>query len=99
MKDTIRYAMSPRPKTLDADATVVEAAQLMREEDIGDVMVVDGDGERLCGILTDRDIVVRALAQGLDPNQTLVGDICSRELTTVSPDHGVGHAVRLMRAK
>ena len=97
MNDNIRDVMSPRPKILDANATVAEAAEVMRAEDIGGVMVVAGD--RLYGILTDRDIVVRALAAGLDPNETSIGDICSRDLTTVSPDDGVGHAVRVMRAK
>jgi CBS domain-containing protein len=97
MNDNVRDVMSPRPKILDADATVAAAAALMRAEDIGDVMVI-AEG-RLYGILTDRDIVVRALARGLDPNETCIGDICSRELTTVSPDDGIGHAVRMMRAK
>ena len=96
--DNIRDVMSSRPKTLDADQTVVAAAQLMRGADIGDVLVVKSD-DRLHGILTDRDIVVRVLAEGLDPNQTRVGDICSRVLTTVSPDDGVSHAVRVMREK
>ena len=98
MHDNIRDVMSSRPKTLDADQTVVAAAQLMRRADIGDVLVVKSD-DRLHGILTDRDIVVRVLAEGLDPNQTRVGDICSRVLTTVSPDDGVSHAVRVMREK
>ena len=98
MHDNIRDVMSSRPKTLDADQTVAAAAQLMREADIGDVLVVKSD-DRLHGILTDRDIVVRVLAEGLDPNQTRVGDICSRVLTTVSPDDGVSHAVRVMREK
>jgi CBS domain-containing protein len=97
MNDNIRDVMSPRPKILDTNATVAETAEVMRAEDIGGVMVVAGD--RLYGILTDRDIVVRALATGLDPNETYIGDICSRDLTTVSPDDGVGHAVRVMRAK
>ncbi|MGH7314847.1 MAG: CBS domain-containing protein [Candidatus Rokuibacteriota bacterium] len=97
MNDDIRDVMSPRPVALSTDATVVEAAEVMREQDIGDVMVVEED--RLYGILTDRDIVIRALAEGRDPSQTRIGDICSRELTTVSPDEGVGHAVRLMREK
>ena len=98
MHDNIRDVMSPRPKTLDADQTVAAAAQLMRGADIGDVLVVKSD-DRLHGILTDRDIVVRVLAEGLDPDQTRVGDICSRVLTTVSPDDGVSHAVRVMREK
>ncbi len=95
--DNIRDVMSPRPKTLDADQTVA-AAQLMSGADIGDVLVVKSD-DRLHGILTDRDIVVRVLAEGLDPDQTRVGDICSRVPTTVSPDDGVSHAVRVMREK
>jgi CBS domain-containing protein len=98
VRDTVRDLMSCRPKTLEADQTVAEAAQLMRAEDIGDVIVVKSD-DRLYGILTDRDIVVRALAEGLDPTQTLIGDVCSRVLTTVSPDDGVSRAVRLMREK
>jgi CBS domain-containing protein len=69
----------------------------MREHDIGDVVVLED--RRLGGILTDRDIVVRALAEGRDPEKTKVGDICSRDLTTVSPTDSVGYAVRLMRAK
>jgi len=75
----------------------MEAAQLMRGNDIGDVIVLEGD--RLCGILTDRDIVVRALAEGADPERATVGDICSRELTTIEPSASVGQAVRLMREK
>ena len=98
MHDNVCDVMSSRPKTLDADQTVAAAAQLMRGADIGDVLVVKSD-DRLHGILTDRDIVVRVLAEGLDPNQTRVGDICSRVLTTVSPDDGVSHAVRVMREK
>ena len=96
----VRDVMNSWPEVMDADATVAEAAQLMRDKSIGDVMVVEGEEDnRLYGILTDRDIVVRAIAEGLDPTKTRIGDICSRKLTTVSPDHGVGHAMRVMRAK
>ena len=97
VSDTVRDVMSPRPRIVSASATVVEAAEVMRREDIGALMVGDGDGG--VGILTDRDIVVRVVAVGQDPSQTPVGDICSRELTTVAPDDSVGQAVRLMRAK
>ena len=82
---------------LRAEATISEAAEVMRREDIGDVIVVDAD--RLYGMLTDRDIVVRVLAEGQDPSQTRIGDVCSRELTTISPEESVGQAVRLMREK
>ncbi len=97
MHQTIREVMTASPHTLAPSATIVEAARLMRERDIGDIIVVDNG--MLCGIVTDRDIVVRALAEGKDPARTRVGDICSRELTTVGPDESIGHAVRLMRDK
>jgi len=100
VNDRIRDVMNPWPEIMDAEATITEAAEVMREQNIGAVMVVEGDDEdRLCGILTDRDIVVRALAEGRDPTKTRIGDICSRKLTTVSPDHSVDDALRVMQAK
>ena len=89
--------MTRPPRTVDATASVMDAATLMREGDFGDVVVLE-EG-RLCGILTDRDIVVRVLATGDDPSTVRVGDVCSRVLTTVSESDGVGDAVRLIRAK
>ncbi len=97
MDQSIRDVMTPNPCAIQASASVMEAAQLMRGNDIGDVIVLEG--ERLCGILTDRDIVVRALAEGMDPETATVGDICSRELTTIEPSASVGQAVRIMRDK
>jgi CBS domain-containing protein len=97
VSDLVRDVMSPQPRMLRAEATISEAAEVMRREDIGDVIVVDAD--RLYGMLTDRDIVVRVLAEGQDPSQTRIGDVCSRELTTISPEESVGQAVRLMREK
>ena len=89
--------MTRPPRTLDVSASVMDAATLMREGDFGDVVVLE-EG-RLCGILTDRDIVVRVLATGDDPSSVRVGDVCSRVLTTVSESDGIGDAVRLIRAK
>lgn len=97
VSDIIRDVMSPIPMGLTLDATVSDAAELMRREDIGDVIVLEED--RLYGILTDRDIVVRVVAEGREPSETRLGDVCSRELTTVSPEGSVGEAVRLMREK
>ena len=97
MHQTIREVMTPNPRALAPSATVMEAAHAMREGDIGNIIVLENG--RLCGILTDRDIVVRALALGSDPARTRIGDICSRELTTISPDESLGRAVRLMREK
>ncbi|HEX2023556.1 MAG TPA: CBS domain-containing protein [Acidimicrobiales bacterium] len=87
--------MTTDPVALDASETVGEAARRMKAEDIGDVIVVQ-DG-RICGVVTDRDIVVRVLAEGRDPNQTQLGDVCSREVATVSPDDDLTAAGDLMR--
>ena len=95
MKQNISEVMTPNPKALAQSATIMEAACAMRDNDIGDVVVLDNG--RLCGILTDRDIVVRALATGCDPNLTSVGEICSRALVTLAPDDSTGQAVRVMR--
>lgn len=95
VSDTIRDVMSPRPRALGETATVSEAAEMMRTDGIGDVLVLDGP--RLVGILTDRDIVVRVLAEDRDPAATRVGDVCSRQLETLGPEDSVGQAVRLMR--
>jgi len=89
--------MTPEPKILEATASVMDAAELMRESDIGDVVVLEDD--QLCGIVTDRDIVVRVLAEGSDPAMVTVGEICSRELTTIPPTASIGDAVRLFREK
>ena len=99
VSDIIREVMSPCPRALNPDATVLEAAEVMRRDDIGDVLVMADADRALVGILTDRDIVVRALAEGRDPAQTRVGDVCSRQVVTVGPEDSVGHAVRVMREK
>jgi CBS domain-containing protein len=93
----LRDIMTQRPVTLQATDTITAAARSMRDGNIGDVVVLEED--RIQGILTDRDIVVRALADGRDPARTTVGEICSRELTTLSPDDAIGDAERIMRDK
>ena len=97
MKQNIGEVMTPNPKALAQSATIMEAACAMRDNDIGDVVVLDNG--RLCGILTDRDIVVRALAAGCDPYRTSVGEICSRALVTLAPEDSTGEAVRVMRER
>ena len=92
MKDSARDIMTPSPHTIQSSESVMGAAQLMRKSDIGDVIVVEG--KRLVGILTDRDIVVRALAGGMDPEATPVSEICSRELTTVRPTDSVAPVLK-----
>jgi len=98
MAERIRDVMTTNPETLPESTTVREAAEAMRANDIGDVVVVDDNG-KLSGILTDRDIVVRVVAEGRDPRTTRIGDIASRDLTAVSPDDPVDRAVQLMRDK
>lgn len=98
MAQKVRDVMTRNPLTLPANATLVEAAISMRDANIGDILVTKrGNGGELCGILTDRDIVVRALAEGRNPDETRLDDICSQRLVTISPDEEVEDAVRVMR--
>lgn len=97
MGQNIRDVMTPNPVSLPASSPVMEAARMMKERDIGDVIVLD-EG-KICGVLTDRDIVVRALAAGKDPGSTNISEICSRDLAWVSPDEDVDKAVQMMRDK
>jgi CBS domain-containing protein len=86
--------MTSEPATLDVMNTAAEAATVMAERDVGDVIV--RDGEQVCGIVTDRDIVVRAVAENRNPVTVPLGDICSRSVVTLSPDDSVDDAVRVM---
>ncbi|MDQ3945770.1 MAG: CBS domain-containing protein [Actinomycetota bacterium] len=95
MTQSIREVMAKDPVTVTADATVLDAARCMRDRDIGDVMIVDGD--RVTGILTDRDIVVRAIAEGRDPATSRVAEVASMDLVTLSPEDSFDQAVKLMR--
>ena len=98
MTEYIRDVMTTNPETLPESTTVREAAETMRANDIGDVVIVDDNGA-ISGILTDRDIVVRVVAEGRDPRATRIGDIASREMTAVSPDDPVDRAIQLMRER
>jgi CBS domain-containing protein len=97
MAQYVREIMTQNPVTVQMRDTITAAARTMRDANIGDVVVIEN--EQVRGILTDRDIVVRALAEGRDPAQTTVGDICSRELTTLSPNDAIGDAGAVMRDK
>jgi len=96
MAERIRDVMTTNPQMLPESTVVREAAEAMRAHDIGAAVVIDDDG-KLSGILTDRDIVVRVVAEGRDPRATRIGDIASRDLTAVSPDDPIDRAVQLMR--
>lgn len=92
---TVQDVMTPDPIALPETASLFEAAKKMRAAGIGDVVVLDGETVR--GIVTDRDIVVRGIADGRNPQSTTLAEVSSRELTTVSPDDQIETAVRLMR--
>jgi CBS domain-containing protein len=94
MAQKIRDVMSTNLVTLDMDQTVIGASKAMRDNNVGDVIVVEGD--QLLGILTDRDIVVRGLAEGKSPNDP-ASAIATTELTTLSPDDDAVEAVERMR--
>ncbi|MFJ5036903.1 CBS domain-containing protein [Streptomyces parvulus] len=96
MTRRIRDVMSPAAVAVEPMTTVARAARLMREENVGDVLVTyDCD---LFGILTDRDIVVRGVADGRDPDATTVGAVCTPPpVVTLDPDDTTDHAAALMR--
>ena len=98
MAQMVRDVMTKHPIALPAKTTLVEAARRMKEHDIGDVIVMKDDGQ-VCGIVTDRDIVVRAIADGKDPSQSTIGEVCSRDVISVSPDDPLATAVELMRQR
>ena len=96
MARTINEVMTHDPRTVSADSTLTDVARLMRDDDVG-AIVVDRDGA-IAGIVTDRDIVVRAIADGRDPGSTTVGDVASTgSVVSVTPDQSVEDARRLMR--
>jgi CBS domain-containing protein len=98
MGTSVRDVMTANVVTVPESASVAQAASAMRDSNIGDVIVLD-EGDQVRGLVTDRDIAVRAVAEGRDATQTKVGEICSSDLITLSPDDSTGDAVRLMREK
>jgi CBS domain-containing protein len=90
----IRDLMTSNPTTCEPSTTVLEAAKRMAQEDVGSIPVVEGD--RLVGLVTDRDIVVRTVAEARDPMSTTLREIASSDLETVSPDDDLDAALRKM---
>ncbi|MER6421757.1 CBS domain-containing protein [Streptomyces sp. NPDC001137] len=95
MTQHVSEIMTGAPTTVGPQTSLTTVARLMRDENIGAVLVAEG--ERLRGLVSDRDLVVRALAEGADPNETTVANACSDDLVTVRPDDDVGRAVEVMR--
>ncbi|WP_037671226.1 CBS domain-containing protein [Streptomyces griseus] len=95
MAQLVRDIMTSRPVTVEPQTSVTDVARLMSEQNIGAVLVTDDD--RLRGLVSDRDLVVRALAEHRDPDETTVAGVCSDDLVVVRPDEELDHAVQLMR--
>lgn len=96
MATTVRDVMTAKVETMTSTQPLHEAARLMKSGDFGSIPVVD-DG-RLVAVLTDRDIVVRAVAEGMDAKTTTVGQIASTDPVTVEPSQSLGDALELMSA-
>ena len=94
MPKSVRDVMTPGVRTVDPSQSLAEAAEVMRGEDVGSVPV-EAEG-RLIGIVTDRDIVTRAVAERRDPQTVKVDEIASRELVTVEPEQDLDEALALM---
>jgi CBS domain-containing protein len=94
MAKSIRDAMTSNPCAIDADKSVAYAAKMMRDEDVGFAPIVKGD--RLIGAVTDRDIAVKVVGEGKNPEATAVSEIASTDLVTVYPDQDLNEALQLM---
>ena len=94
MATKVREAMTPRVQAATPEQTVAEAAAMMKENDVGSLPVV-ADG-MLVGLITDRDIVVRAVAVRADPATLKVTEISSGQVLTAEPDQDLDDALRLM---
>jgi CBS domain-containing protein len=94
MGKSVRKVMTANPCAIDADKPVSYAAKMMRDEDVGLAPIVEGD--RLIGTVTDRDIAIRVVAEGKDPESTTVREIASTDLVTIDPQQDLDEALRLM---
>ena len=94
MSKHVRDLMTTQPRCVTPDTPVTEVARMMGEEDVGSVPVIDG--ERLVGVVTDRDIVLRAVAQGKDPRGMPAREVASVDLVTIREDEGLADALEAM---
>jgi CBS domain-containing protein len=94
MAKTIHDLMTSNPSTIEPDKTVADAAKLMRDEDAGLIPIVEG--QKLAGTITDRDIAIRVVAEGKDPQSSTVRDVMTSRLVTIDPDQDLDEALRLM---
>ena len=96
MAKTVGEVMTRNPVALSSDASVVDAAKAMSDMHIGTVVVMEG--KKPYGIVTDRDITVRAVATGSDPAKTKLADICSKDVAAVRPDQPIDDAMQMMKS-
>jgi CBS domain-containing protein len=94
MGTKVHEVMTDRPRCVAPETPVSEAAELMESEDVGSLPILDG--EKLAGVVTDRDIVIRAVAKGKDPRGMPVREVASRELVTIRPEEDLSEALKLM---
>ena len=94
MPQNIRDVMTSNPCTIDAEKSVAYAAKMMLDEDVGLAPIVEGD--KLIGMLTDRDIATRVAAEGRNPDQVKVRDVASKQLITIAPEQDLDEALRKM---
>jgi CBS domain-containing protein len=97
MGTKVREVMTDRPRCVTLETPISEVAQLMESEDIGSLPVLEGD--QLAGMVTDRDIVLRAIAKGKDPRGMPVREVASRELVTVYADDDLSNALKKMASQ
>jgi len=95
MSKLVRDAMTVNPRTVNLNDSVVDAAQIMEEEDIGSVPVVDTDNI-LAGMITDRDIALRVVAAGRDPRSTTAGEVATKQVSPAYPDESLDEALKQM---
>lgn len=93
----IREVMTPSPRTVTPATSLAAAARVMAQDDIGDVLVAESKTERVVGIVTDRDIAIRAVAESRDPDTTKVRDVVSSEVVSVAPSDTVQETLELMK--
>ena len=91
---TVRDAMTSNPTTITTSTPIPEAARLMRDEDTGILPIVEGS--RLTAVLTDRDIVIRGIAERGNITSATAGEIASTNLVTIDPQQSLDEAARLM---
>lgn len=96
MAKTVRDVMTTNPVSMSSDTPIVQAAKAMSDRQIGSVVVMQYD--RPLGIVTDRDIAVRAVAEGSHPSQMRLVDICSTDIAAVRPDQSVDDAINVMKS-